>query len=111
MRTGAYHPQKTIINPIGRPVEVDEQLADLLSHLWDKGYITVYSCQSGTVELHGDTPAPANSCRYIMFFDLDDAVRFQAEYGGHLDSMVYKEDRRCVRGFDIPTKEQLSHLN
>lgn len=105
------HPQKTIINPIGHPVEVDEQLADLLSHLWSKGYVTVYSCQSGLPELHGDTPAPANTLRYIMFHDIEDAERFQAEYGGHVDPMVYREDRRCVRGFEIPTKEQLSHLN
>lgn len=105
------HTQKTITSPIGQPIEVDEQLADLLSHLWDKGYITMWSCQSGLPEVHGDIPAPANPLRYIMFYNLDHAERFQAEYGGIIDPMIYNEDRRCVRGFEIPTKEQLSLLN
>lgn len=100
------HPQKTIINPIGQPVDVDEQLADFLSHLWDEGYVTVYSCQSGHPE---QGIAPASRLRYIMFQDLPDAQRFQANYGGFVDEMIYRADRRCVRGFDIPTKEQLSN--
>lgn len=86
-------------------MEVDEQLADLLTHLWEEGYVTAYSCQSG----HRDQGiAPTTRLRYIMFSDLAMAVRFQAKYGGHVDEMVYRQDRRCVRGFDIPTKEQLS---
>jgi hypothetical protein len=100
------HPQKTIINPIGQPVEVDEQLADLLEHLWSKGYVTVYSCQSKRLD---NLVVPRT--RYIMFADICDAERFQAEYGGLIDEMIYHNDRRCVRGFQIPTKEQLSHLN
>lgn len=89
-------------------MEVDEQLADFLTHLWAEGYVTVYSCQSGHPE---GGIAPVSRLRYIMFHDIDMAVKFQTSYGGHVDEMIYREDRRCVRGFEIPTKEQLSHLN
>lgn len=105
IRSYPFHPQKTIINPIGQPVDVDEQLADFLEHLWKEDYVTVYSCQSGHPE-HGI--APPTRFRYIMFDNLADAQRFQATYGGHVDEMIYHENRRCVRSFEIPTKEQLS---
>lgn len=85
------HTQRTIQNPIGIDVEVDEGLADLLLRLWAEGYVTVYSCQ----ESGRDEP-------YIMFPGLPDAERFVANYGGTLSPIEFVAGRRVVDGFVIP---------
>lgn len=75
---GHTHPQTEVVRPDGEHVLVDEQIAPLLTALWDAGVVTLHSCQNvldSAPERPGDRDTWPGGRAWLVLPSLDDVLR------------------------------------
>lgn len=91
-----------------RDIEVDEQIASLLSVLWNLGFETRFSCQGHLEHYVGHLVGTHDAHAYIAFVDLEQGAKFMTETIDLLGYVPWAEGpMACVPM--VPTEDGVIH--
>lgn len=70
------HPVVSLTDPWSlREIQVDEQIAPLVTALWRRGVRTTCSCQADNARAHAECPPEADGWAWLMLYGERDATR------------------------------------